>query len=334
MGWPTRCDLSSADAQYAYCANGPVAVFFSVLFGLTWIAHLVQAVTYRKKFCWVMVVGTLWECIGLVMRTYSTIDQTQANTASAGQLLVLLAPLWVNAFVYMIFGRMVYYYLPEKRVLGIRAESLAKVFIWLDVSSFIVQATGGIMDSDFSPEMNKIGLHIYTAGIAVQQFFIVIFCALIYAFHRRMREGAGDYSRGPHWHTLVIAMYGTLACITIRIVYRLIEFANTDTAGKSPLTVHEAPFYCLECVPMFAAMIIWNIWHPGRYLQGEESEFPKKVKVSRKEKKRQKQEAKDLKRQGRKRSSSRRGKRDSEYHLTSADEGTYEDAYPMHGRRR
>ena len=126
-------DLSSEDAQYSYCANGPVAVFFSVLFGLTWIAHVIQAVIYRKKFCWVIVVGTLWECIGLVMRTYSTIDQTQANTASAGQLLVLLAPLWVNAFVYMIFGRMVYYYLPEKKVIGIRAEKLAKIFIWLDV---------------------------------------------------------------------------------------------------------------------------------------------------------------------------------------------------------
>lgn len=84
---------------------------------------------------------------------------------------------------------------------------------------------------------------------------------------------------------------------------------------------------------MFAAMIIWNIWHPGRYLHGEESEFPKKVKVSRKEKKRIKQEAKDRKRRDRRRSSSRRGKRDSEYHLTSTDEGTYEDGYAMHGRR-
>lgn len=88
---------------------------------------------YRKRFCWVIVVGTLWECLGLIMRTYSTINQTKSTTASAGQLLVLLAPLWVNAFVYMIFGRMVYYFVPEKEVMGIRAEKLAKIFIWLDV---------------------------------------------------------------------------------------------------------------------------------------------------------------------------------------------------------
>ncbi|KAJ5674932.1 uncharacterized protein N7477_004866 [Penicillium maclennaniae] len=334
MGWPSHCNLSDENAQYAYCANGPAAIFFTVLFGLTAIAHSAQAVAYRKKFCWVIVVGTWWECIGLIMRTYSTINQTKSTTASAGQLLVLLAPLWVNAFVYMIFGRMVYYFVPEKKVLGIKADKLAKIFIWLDVSSFIIQATGGIMDSDFSNEMNRIGLHIYTAGIAAQEFFIVCFCGLLFVFHRRMREGYSEYSRGNQWRTLVFAMYATLGCITIRIIYRLIEFADTNTAGTSPLTVNEAPFYCLECLPMFGAMIIWNIWHPGRYLQGEESDFPKKVKVSRKEKKRLKREEKDRKRQNRDLSSSRKGSRYSEYQRAqSSDGGALEEgigySYPM-----
>ncbi|RAK71482.1 RTA1 domain-containing protein [Aspergillus fijiensis CBS 313.89] len=341
MGWPSHCDLSSDNAQYSYCANGPAAVFFSVLFGLTWIAHLVQAIVYRKKFCWVIVVGTVWECLGLIMRTYSTINQTESTTASAGQLLVLLAPLWINAYIYMIFGRMVYYFLPEKKVAGIRAEKLAKIFIWLDVSSFIVQATGGIMDSDFSNEMDKIGLHVYTAGIAVQQFFIVCFIGLLIAFHRRMRQGHGRQDMmgdRQRWQALVFAMYASLSCITIRIIYRLAEFADTNTAGSSPLTVNEAPFYCLECLPMFAAMVIWNVWHPGRYLQGDESEFPKKIKLSRVEKRRRKlkakEEAKERKRSNRRRSSSRkRNHRVSEYHLTEQSDNAqleegFTHAYP------
>jgi hypothetical protein len=126
-------DLTAEDAQYIYCANGPAAVLFSVLFGLTFLVHLAQAFLFRKRFCWVIVVGSGWQCIGLIMRTYSTIDQTKTSTAAAGQLLVLLTPLWVNAFVYMIFGRMVYYYVPDQRVAGIKAQSLAKVFIWLDI---------------------------------------------------------------------------------------------------------------------------------------------------------------------------------------------------------
>lgn len=72
------------------------------------------------------------------------------------------------------------------------------------------------MDSDFSNEMDKIGLHIYTAGIAAQQLFILCFCGLLFVFHRQLRQGHGDESRGRHWHTLVIAMYATLGCITVR----------------------------------------------------------------------------------------------------------------------
>lgn len=71
------------------------------------------------------------------------------------------------------------------------------------------------MDSDFSKQMNTIGLHIYTAGIAIQQFFILCFCYLMYAFHKRMRQGYGDYSRGPQWRTLIIAMWVTLFLITV-----------------------------------------------------------------------------------------------------------------------
>ncbi|KAJ5937908.1 hypothetical protein N7454_004250, partial [Penicillium verhagenii] len=309
-------DLSDENAQYSYCANGPAAILFSVLFGLTWIAHFVQAVVYRKRFCWVIVVGTVWECLGLIMRTYSTINQTKSTTASAAQILVLLAPLWVNAFIYMIFGRMVHFFLPEKKVIGIRAEKLAKIFIWLDVSSFFIQATGGIMDSGFSNQADRIGLHIYTAGIAVQEFFILCFCGLLVVFHRRMLQGLGDQSKGHQWKTLVIAMYATLGCITIRIIYRLAEFADINTAGTSPLTVNEAPFYVLECLPMFAAMIIWNIWHPGRYLQGDESDFPKKVKVSRKEKARMKREAKESKLHDLNSSSIRESTHISEYQHT------------------
>lgn len=82
---------------------------------------------------------------------------------------------------------------------------------------------------------------------------------------------------------------------------------------------------------MFSAMIIWNIWHPGRYLQGEDSEFPKKVKMSRKEKALMKREAKDNKRRNRRRSSSRKSARVSEYQLAnSIEQGALEmQGYPV-----
>jgi hypothetical protein len=54
--------------------------------------------------------------------------------------------------------------------------------------------------------------------------------------------------------------------------------------------MHEAPFYCLEALPMFSALLLWNIFHPGQVLVGPDSEFPKKEKKSKKSKKSEKAE--------------------------------------------
>jgi len=92
---------SDSNATYLYCASFPAAVLFSVRFGLTTIAHLTQAIVYRKAFCWVIIMGSAWELIGLITRTLSTLDQTHTLFATISLPFVLLAPIWINAFVYM-----------------------------------------------------------------------------------------------------------------------------------------------------------------------------------------------------------------------------------------
>ncbi|KAJ7839334.1 hypothetical protein B0H14DRAFT_3458741 [Mycena olivaceomarginata] len=52
----------------------------------------------------------------------------------------------------------------------------------------------------------------------------------------------------------------------------------------SPITMHKAPFYCLEALPMFVALLLWNVCRPGRMLVGPDSEFPKEKKKSKKSK--------------------------------------------------
>ncbi|PGH20056.1 hypothetical protein AJ80_03706 [Polytolypa hystricis UAMH7299] len=297
MGWSTICDFDHEDAQYLYCANGPAAVLFSALFGLTLVTHILQAVLYKRKYCWVIIMAAFWECAGLACRAYSTKDQTKPSTASAGQLLVLLSPLWVNGFVYMVFGRMVWFFLPEQKIAGIKALSMAKIFVWLDILAFIVQGTGGIMDSGFSAEVSRIGLRIYTAGIAAQQFFVTVFAVLLGTFFRRMLQGRGNFDKGTTWKPLTIAMFATISLITIRICFRLAEFAKGPTSPPSILSRKEVFFYVLECLTMWAAITTLAIWHPGRLMPGEDGDFPKKDKPSRKEKKAMKNEEKERKKQ-------------------------------------
>jgi hypothetical protein len=98
--------------------------------------------------------------------------------------------------------------------------------------------------------------------------------------------------RPTNWTWLLYTLFASLALITIRIIFRLVEFSNGMDADKNPIPYHEGYFYGLDGVPMIIACFLLNVVHPGRILQGEGSEFPR---MSRKEKKAAKQAKKDAK---------------------------------------
>lgn len=85
---PDQCN-----AMYDYYPSFNAAVAFSVIFGLLFMVHLVQAFTYKTGFVWVIVMGVGWELGGYVTRALSTKNQQSSGLATATQLLVLLAPL-------------------------------------------------------------------------------------------------------------------------------------------------------------------------------------------------------------------------------------------------
>lgn len=86
--------------------------------------------------------GALWEFASFALRAVGAKHQESEAIATVSQILVLLAPMWINAFLYMVMGRMIYFFVPEKKVLGIKAIKIAKVFVWLDIASFITQLGG------------------------------------------------------------------------------------------------------------------------------------------------------------------------------------------------
>lgn len=52
------------------------------------------------------------------------------------------------------------------------------------------------------------------------------------------------------------------------------------------LVREEKWLYILEASPMFLCLFLFNVFHPGAVLVGPESEFPKKQKKTKKDKKR------------------------------------------------
>lgn len=162
--------------------------------------------------------GAAWETLGFAVHSLGAKDQQQIGYATAWSILFLLAPLWINAFAYMTFARMVNFWHPEGKVVGIRARIISKCFVWADIVSFIVQAIGGIMASPgASASIIKTGLNIYMAGMGLQQFFITTFLCLMIAFQRAVRGGYPIQDGKRSWKPLLFALYGVLVCITVSL---------------------------------------------------------------------------------------------------------------------
>ena len=297
------------NAQWNYCPSYGLAIAFACFFGFTTVAHILQAVLHKKGYAWVLIMGAVWETAGYIFRSLSTLHQLNEAFATAQQLLILLAPLWINAFVYMTLGRMIHFFIPDDKTFGIKAKRITLSFVLCDVSAFVVQATGGVMTTpSSSPSTQQLGLHIYMGGVGINLFFNCFFIALCIRTHLKLareQQNGGismEAANSPmHAKHLLYLLYVVLTLIVYRNIYRLIEFsAGVD----STITLHEWYTYVFDSTPMLLALIVVNTYHPGRILRGPKSDFSdlkaeKKAKKATKkaEKAAKKEEKRELKMQ-------------------------------------
>ncbi|CZR52838.1 related to phospholipid-translocating ATPase [Phialocephala subalpina] len=303
-------DPSACNALYEYHPSFFAAILFSGLYGAVTILHIFQAAKFHK--------------VNMVTSTHQ--HATHCTNITPRFLLqycfrdsMVQLPFYTS-FKLQSFIRMVHFYLPSKSLLRIPGSRFSRYFVWLDIVAFLVQLGGGFIVSgtNVKPSLLHLGIHIYMGGIGLQQFFICIFTGLAIRFHIEMLrlENSGVYVE-KGWRRLLYTLYASLALITVRllhspllpkfliileysltrtmtqlrIVYRLIEYASGESPSN-PIPYHEAYFYCLDAVPMFLAALIICITHPGMILKGVNAEFPK---VTRKEKKAEKQRRKEAK---------------------------------------
>ncbi|KFY78699.1 hypothetical protein V499_02192 [Pseudogymnoascus sp. VKM F-103] len=241
--------------NWAFCPSTPPAIVFTVLFAITTFAHLSQAIFYKKAYCWVIVGSAFIQTI---------------------------APLFTNAFVYMVMGRMIWNYIPSAKLYRITAWRFSAFFVIFDIIALIIQVAGASSSAgNRRPNQQVINaIHIYMGGVGFQQFFILLFLVFAIKFHQTVLQQVRQGAKGASGALpLLYAIYLVLALITMRIVFRLCEYAQ---GFHSNIPTHEAYQYCLDSVPMLFSLVILNVIHPGRIMQGEESNIP-----SRKERKAQ-----------------------------------------------
>ncbi|EGU75407.1 hypothetical protein FOXB_14082 [Fusarium oxysporum f. sp. conglutinans Fo5176] len=250
---PRTCHaLEVTDTKWDFCPNLAAAYIMTVVFALATFTHAVQAFRYRKPYCWTIAMSGLLQTLAYLFRILSIKNPASLGLYAAWFVLILIAPIWTNAFVYMILGRMVWNFSKTGKLLGLSAWRVGQLFVILDVIAAVVQIYGAATASDANAR-----LHTYMAGIALQQFFIYTSVGLL-----------------GNALLLLYCLYFAVILISARIIFRLIEYSG---GLNSSIPRHEAYQYCLDSLLMLIASCVFNIVHPGRVMPGKQGDLPNKA---------------------------------------------------------
>ncbi|KAF6808509.1 rta1 domain protein [Colletotrichum plurivorum] len=267
-------------AFWPFHPSSEVNLCVAIFFGLTTLMHTIQAFVYKQAFCWVVVMGCAWESVAFVLRFLGSMNGNIPAYYIASSILFNLAPLWVNAFVYMVGVRLIWLGQPEQTVWCIAGKKLAKVFVALDIICFLAQGGGTSLMSQASGSADdskiKLGQGIYIFGCVAQLCFMAIFAVLLLTLRRNGKRSGQGWGHTRPILLLELVIYIVMILISIRVIFRLIEFGG-GVSHDNPLTSNELYAVGFDAVPMIVALYLLNFVPPGRVLRGLETGWSGKI---------------------------------------------------------
>ncbi|PSN72725.1 RTA1-domain-containing protein [Corynespora cassiicola Philippines] len=246
---------------YRYEPSLAAAIIFVVLFSVTTLLHMFQSFRKRAWFFIPFLIGGWCEIVGYIGRVLSSKDQEDRTAFIMQTLLLLLAPAFYAASVYMILARIIILTDGQPFAL-VRPTWLTKIFVGGDVISLLMQgAGGGIMaGSDDDQDQQQLGENVILGGLFVQIAFFGFFVLVSLLFQYRGRNHFPKLAPEITWRKHLYVLYGTSILILIRSIFRVIEYIQ---GNEGYLMSHEVFLYIFDAVLMLAVMVAMNIVHPG-----------------------------------------------------------------------
>ncbi|KAF7556733.1 hypothetical protein G7Z17_g1275 [Cylindrodendrum hubeiense] len=256
-----------------YVPSKVAAVVGSIVFAVLVALQLWKIVASRKWFGLAIVVGGIFEAVGLAARAYTRDHLSEKTPYIVQILLILLAPILFAASVYMFLGRLIYAS-GHPQLSFIRINWLTKIFVCGDIFCFLIQAAGAgkLVNADTTDEISS-AQAIILGGLGLQVFFFCIFAICAVVFHIRISATrfAESIDATLRLNSMLFSLYICSLLITVRNIYRLIEY-KSGTDGY--LQQHEWPTYGLDVILMAIIMVITVFWYTAEKKTEHHSSFP------------------------------------------------------------
>jgi hypothetical protein len=148
----------------------------------------------------------------------------------------------------------------------IKKRFLTKMFVAIDVLSFVMQGAGAGLMAGGTQKSLETGESIVIGGLVVQIVGFSLFVSVALLFHRRILKAPTQESRpesGIAWQKHLYALYGASTLILIRSIFRVIEYAM---GNNGYLLKKEVFLYVFDSVLMLGVMVLLNVIHPGEII--------------------------------------------------------------------
>lgn len=277
----TGKELSVTEHVYHYVPNKAGA---GVAAGAFFIASAILfRHTFKARSWWSLClpIGAFFYALGFILRIALAINEDTLNNLILfimAQLVIVCAPAAFLAFNYILYGRLLAGRVNPKYSI-MRPEIVSRVFIISDVTTFLLQASGGGLTA--MDGMREAGRSIMVGGLGAQLASYIIFWVMFAVLHYRAHR-AGDLKQSQPWHKIIWVLHFSSAFVLVRCIFRTAEWA---VPADHDLITQEWIFYLLDVVTLFLATAIYCFLWPAFHInngtsnekwdqQSEESQTP------------------------------------------------------------
>ncbi|KAF5573270.1 sterol regulatory element-binding ECM22 [Fusarium pseudocircinatum] len=248
-------------------SQGPAYAFLG-LFGAAGIAHLIMMFPYRSAFPIPMIIGCGMEATAYWFRSRSHDNLRQTLPFLIQNLLVLVAPPFLAATIYMSLGRITRALKAQEASL-ISLRWITKLFVLVDLICFVTQTAGAIMSGSEDLDEAKRGQTIIIAGLVLQIFAFALFIICTLALQLRIRTSPPVHCVAgaiAHYRRYFIALYCTSGLFLIRNLVRIIEYkqgGDVSSPADERLGIFFAtwpPIPCDEVKPQCGKCVQFGVW--------------------------------------------------------------------------
>lgn len=257
----------SPGSVWFYAPNKVAPIIFIVLFFISGVIHAWQTIKHKS---WRTTILLPWAALlmiaGFAVRLAGAYNTDNLAYVVASAVLIMSGPPVYALINYFILSRILYY-IPY--LAPLHPGRVATTFIGLDGVCEILIGNGAwrMANSSMTVAQRKLGSNMVTASLCLQAALFGAFGLLAAQFHRRANR-AGVLKKD--FKIVLWVMYVSAIIVTIRCIYRLVEYIE---GWESPIYQNEVYFWIFEAIIMFINTALLNIWHPGKRLPKSNSVF-------------------------------------------------------------